>query len=101
MSITERVKLFIYYFLDWEYLQNIEEFSKDTDVPRISDAQVGPLKTLLSFDTSELFSQSLDPCLKAFLKILPPSLLPNPTFSIIDQEFFNYITPEIPPINLG
>ena len=44
----------------------------------------------------ELFSVPIDSYVKAFLKILPSTMLPEASFNVIDPEFFNYISCKIP-----
>ena len=76
LTIHERIKLFVYYFMEWENLQAIEEFSKDTEIARLKDSEMTELKPLISLTASELFSVQIDSVVKAYLKVLPSTLLP-------------------------
>ena len=62
--------------MEWENLQAIEEFSKDTEIARLKDSEMTELKPLISLTASELFSVQIDSVVKAYLKVLPSTLLP-------------------------
>ena len=47
----------------------------------------------------KIFSLNLNSYLKAFLKLLPQSLLPKITLDITNSEFLQYIDNEIPSIS--
>ena len=57
-------------------MQAIEEFSKDTEIARLKDSEMTELKPLISLTASELFSVQIDSVVKAYLKVLPSTLLP-------------------------
>ena len=62
--------------MERENLQAIEEFSKDTEIARLKDSEMTELKPLISLTASELFSVQIDSVVKAYLKVLPSTLLP-------------------------
>ena len=62
--------------MEWENLQAIDEFSKDTEISRLKEPEIAELKPLISLSASELFSVQIDPVVKAFLKVLPANTLP-------------------------
>lgn len=58
--------------------------------------QFNELQNIIDFDLAEVFNLSLDSYLKAFLKIIPSSILPSASLDIDDCEFLQYVDNKIP-----
>ena len=68
--------------MESEVLSAIDRFNSSTEIPRLAEDQVQEVRQLIDFDLSKLFNLNLNVYLKAFLKLLPPSLLPKVTLDI-------------------
>lgn len=77
--------------MESEVLSTIDRFNSSTEIPRLAEDQVQEVRQLIDFDLSKLFNLNLNVYLKAFLKLLPPSLLPKVTLDISNSEFLEYL----------
>lgn len=98
LKIEDKITIFACYYLDWDILSLVlsGSFSHSTEVNRLTMDQFNELKGLIDFDLSEVFNLSLTNYLKAFLKIIPASILPSASLDIADCEFLQYVDNKIP-----